>query len=244
MIFSENRCPPRIKSGAGFRSKTLYSAGAATATGATGFGGVPTNGFAAPSGRTPTPSPDSIIRHCDANAFTCTRSRSGFIATAAYGTPLDNDLNLFRAFRDRALLRLPGGERLVADLVSWADGAPFDPGPVFDAGLEVPLAAVAYRRALDRGVVRLNVVETRIGRVKVKGNQHFDEANIRRSLPQLQEGKTPNIKQVSAAIKLANENPAKQVQVTLKESDEADKIDVSVQVKDSKPWNAGPNCPQ
>ena len=33
-----------------------------------------------------------------------------------------------------------------ADLVSWADGAPFDPGPVFDAGLEVPLAAVAYRR--------------------------------------------------------------------------------------------------
>lgn len=38
------------------------------------------------------------------------------------------------------------GERLVADLVSWADGAPFDPGPVFDAGLEVPIAAVAYRR--------------------------------------------------------------------------------------------------
>jgi hypothetical protein len=38
------------------------------------------------------------------------------------------------------------GERLVADLVSWADGAPFEPGPVFDAGLEVPLASVAYRR--------------------------------------------------------------------------------------------------
>ncbi len=38
------------------------------------------------------------------------------------------------------------GERLVADLVSWADGAPFAPGPVFDAGLEVPLASVAYRR--------------------------------------------------------------------------------------------------
>ncbi len=38
------------------------------------------------------------------------------------------------------------GERFVADLVSWADGAPFDPGPVFDAGLEVPLASVAYRR--------------------------------------------------------------------------------------------------
>jgi hypothetical protein len=38
------------------------------------------------------------------------------------------------------------GERFVADLVSWADGAPFNPGAVFDAGLEVPLASFAYRR--------------------------------------------------------------------------------------------------
>ena len=51
------------------------------------------------------------------------------------------------------------GERLVADLVSWADGAPFDPGPVFDAGLELPPSSVAYRRldeakALAAGWVR------------------------------------------------------------------------------------------
>jgi hypothetical protein len=38
------------------------------------------------------------------------------------------------------------GERLVAELVSWADGALFDPGIVIDAGLEIPLASVAYRR--------------------------------------------------------------------------------------------------
>ena len=38
------------------------------------------------------------------------------------------------------------GERFVVDLVSWAGGAPFDPGPVFDAGLQVPLASFAYRR--------------------------------------------------------------------------------------------------
>jgi hypothetical protein len=35
---------------------------------------------------------------------------------------------------------------MVADRVVWADGEPFDPGPVFDAGLEVPLASVAFRR--------------------------------------------------------------------------------------------------
>ncbi|HYO42350.1 MAG TPA: hypothetical protein VES19_04060 [Candidatus Limnocylindrales bacterium] len=41
------------------------------------------------------------------------------------------------------------GERMTADRVMWADGAPFDPGAVFDAGLEVPPAAIAYRRLPD-----------------------------------------------------------------------------------------------
>jgi len=41
------------------------------------------------------------------------------------------------------------GETLTADLVAWADGAPFEPGPVFDAGLRVPLPAIAYRHLGD-----------------------------------------------------------------------------------------------
>jgi hemolysin activation/secretion protein len=44
---------------------------------------------------------------------------------------------------------------------------------------------------LNGGVVQLRVVETKIGRVSVKNNQYFDEANIRRSLPALQEGSRP-----------------------------------------------------
>lgn len=44
--------------------------------------------------------------------------------------------------------------RLTADLVAWADGSPFDPGPVFDAGLEVPPPAIAYRHLeTARGLV-------------------------------------------------------------------------------------------
>jgi hypothetical protein len=38
------------------------------------------------------------------------------------------------------------GETLTADLVAWADGRPFEPGPVFDAGLQVPPPGIAYRR--------------------------------------------------------------------------------------------------
>jgi hypothetical protein len=37
------------------------------------------------------------------------------------------------------------GEQMTADLVAWADGGPFNPGPVFDAGLEVPPPAIGYR---------------------------------------------------------------------------------------------------
>lgn len=38
------------------------------------------------------------------------------------------------------------GGTLTADLVAWADGAAFEPGVIFDAGLVVPPAAIAYRR--------------------------------------------------------------------------------------------------
>lgn len=37
------------------------------------------------------------------------------------------------------------GERFTLDLVTWASGEAFDPGPIFDAGLEIPPAAIAYR---------------------------------------------------------------------------------------------------
>jgi hypothetical protein len=37
-------------------------------------------------------------------------------------------------------------ETLVADLVAWADGETFEPGPVFDAGLALARPSVAYRR--------------------------------------------------------------------------------------------------
>lgn len=95
---------------------------------------------------------------------------------------------------------------------------------------------------LNRGVVRLRVVETRIGRVSVKNNKYFDEANIRRSLPALQEGRTPNLKQVSANLKQANESPAKQVTMKLQGGDKADEVDAVLDVADSSPWKLMANA--
>jgi hemolysin activation/secretion protein len=84
--------------------------------------------------------------------------------------------------------------------------------------------------------VALEIVKFTIGKVSVNGQQHFSEANIRRSLPELAEGTSPNFKRLAVQTSLANDNPAKQVTVSLKESSEADKIDATIQVRDSQPW--------
>ena len=89
---------------------------------------------------------------------------------------------------------------------------------------------------LNLGVVHLKVVQNKIGRVAVKGNQYFDEANIRRSLPALQEGQTPNLKRVSASLKLANENPAKKVNMKLQSGERDDEVDATLETVDERIW--------
>jgi hemolysin activation/secretion protein len=92
---------------------------------------------------------------------------------------------------------------------------------------------------LNQGVVRLHVVETRLGKLRIEGNRLFDEANIRNSVPGLREGQTPNIAQVSSSLKLANENPAKKTSLQLQSGAQDDEIDAVLKVADEKPWRLG-----
>lgn len=88
---------------------------------------------------------------------------------------------------------------------------------------------------LSAGVVRIDVVESVIGRVTVADNKHFSEANIRASIPALQEGTTPNLRRISESVQLANDNPAKQVNVNLAAAEADGKIDATVNVTDYHP---------
>lgn len=88
---------------------------------------------------------------------------------------------------------------------------------------------------LTQGVVRLEVTESAVGRITVVGNKHFSTENIRATLPDLKEGRAPNMRQLSENIQLANENPAKQVEVTLGVGDEDGKVDAKVNVTDENP---------
>eukprot|EP01034_Spumella_vulgaris_P025049 gene25049-31459_t len=93
---------------------------------------------------------------------------------------------------------------------------------------------------LNQGVVLLKVMETKIGRVKVENNRYFDEANIRRSLPALQEGRTPNLNEVSNSLRLANENPSKKVNLKLQSSETDGEVDARLEVTDENAWKGIP----
>jgi hemolysin activation/secretion protein len=94
---------------------------------------------------------------------------------------------------------------------------------------------------LDRGVVQLRVVQAKVGRVTVKNNRYFDEANIRRSLPGLQGGQTPNIAAISTSLKLANENPGKKTTLKLQGGAAGDEVDAVLEVADEQPWTVMAN---
>lgn len=85
--------------------------------------------------------------------------------------------------------------------------------------------------------VNLQIVKFVVGKVTVEGLQRYDVANIRASLPELVEGSAPNFRTLAVQTAIANESQGKQVQIALKEAEEADHIDARIVVTESKPWN-------
>lgn len=88
---------------------------------------------------------------------------------------------------------------------------------------------------LEKGTVVLKVIEARISKIEIKGNKHFDDANVRASLPTLRENTTPNANAVSRNLRLVNESPAKQTNVTLKAGEEEGQVEVTVDVTEDNP---------
>ena len=89
---------------------------------------------------------------------------------------------------------------------------------------------------ITQGIVRFRVVQPRVGKVTIEGNAHFDDGNVRRSLPAVQEGEPPNSKAIARDLQLAGEHPVKQTYVLLRAGASEDEVDVSIRVTDDKPW--------
>ena len=85
-------------------------------------------------------------------------------------------------------------------------------------------------------IVSLTIVRFTVSKVHIEGREIYDEGNVRRTLPELKEGESPNFRTLAIQTAIANENANKQVQVGLREADEPDKIDATITVKEARPW--------
>jgi len=100
------------------------------------------------------------------------------------------------------------------------------------AGYGVVLVTLPEQE-LDQGLVKFAVIEPRLGKVEIEGNKFFDDENIRRSLPALTEGHTPNSHDMAENLRLANQNPAKGQQVLLRAGANEGEVDAVVRVSDT-----------
>ncbi len=89
------------------------------------------------------------------------------------------------------------------------------------------------------GRVALEIRPLRLGTIEVQGLRHSTEAQVRRSLPSLVPGATPDLHEVAAETALANDNPMRQAQLVLRERDVPggdDSVNVQVRVRERRPW--------
>jgi len=91
-------------------------------------------------------------------------------------------------------------------------------------------------QTLEDGIVRLKIVEFRVGEIEVSGNKYFTDANIRASVPALQPDISPPAGLLSRQLLLANEHTAKEVELKIRASEEPEKVDAVLEVADRRPW--------
>jgi hemolysin activation/secretion protein len=97
------------------------------------------------------------------------------------------------------------------------------------------IRVVIPEQDIKAGQVTLQVIEAKLRQVRVEGNQHFSEANIRASIPSLVTGATPNTRRIGQDTALANENPSKQANVVLESGEQPADINAVVRVTDEDP---------
>lgn len=92
---------------------------------------------------------------------------------------------------------------------------------------------------LNAGVVHLQVVEPRFGKVRVTGNTTHSNANIQRSLPGVAPGALADMAAISAELTMANDNPSKKVNLELQSDAQPGVIDAVESVTDTRTWSVG-----
>jgi hemolysin activation/secretion protein len=103
------------------------------------------------------------------------------------------------------------------------------------AGFLTVSVELPQQRVSD-GIVRLRVVERRVGRVRVTGARYFLPSEIRREAPSIAPGTVPNINAVQRDIIALNRLPDRRVTPQLRDQDAAPgTVDFELEVEDKLP---------
>jgi len=86
-----------------------------------------------------------------------------------------------------------------------------------------------------RGIIFMDVVENRIGRVTVKGARYFLPSEIKRAAPSLAEGTVPDFNLVTKDIVALNAWPERQVIPSIRPGVAPNTVDIDLEVKDKSP---------
>lgn len=92
---------------------------------------------------------------------------------------------------------------------------------------------------VDSGVVRLNVTEGRVDRLRVTGSRYFSQGWIRATVPELQAGEVPNFNVVQRQIAELNRGVARQVQPVLRPGRVPGTVEAELKVVDQLPLAGG-----
>ncbi|RNC69002.1 MAG: ShlB/FhaC/HecB family hemolysin secretion/activation protein [Desulfuromonadales bacterium] len=90
-------------------------------------------------------------------------------------------------------------------------------------------------QSVEDGVIRLQVIEQRIGSVSVTGNRHFSTAMILDKLPSMGPGKIPHVPTLQAEFTKAGRNPDLKLSPSMAPSKEVGLVDVELKVQDTLP---------
>jgi hemolysin activation/secretion protein len=104
-----------------------------------------------------------------------------------------------------------------------------------DKGYPFHRVIVPPQRATD-GVIKLKILTFPLDKITVEGNKHFSNENILASIPPLRSGQTPNTLEVARSLLMANEHPAKQVAVFVRNGETPGKIDATIKARDMRPY--------
>ncbi len=86
-----------------------------------------------------------------------------------------------------------------------------------------------------RGIVVLQVMEEKIGRLRVNGERYFLASQIKREAPSLAEGTFPNFNDITTDIVGLNQQSDRQVTPSIHASQTPGMVDVDLNVKDAPP---------